>query len=46
MQVWSPNNKKGDVSMASDVCKSNMAAKVATTDMEFSKITKLNSLIH
>ena len=27
------NDKRGDVSMANDVCKSKMAAKVATTNM-------------
>ena len=34
-----PNNKRGDISMGNDVCKSKMAAKVATTNMEIIKIT-------
>ena len=34
-----PNNKRGDISMANDVCKSKMAAKVATTNMKIIKIT-------
>ena len=40
-----PNNKRGDVSMANDVYKSNMADKVAATNMKAIKIT-ITSLIH
>ncbi len=34
-----PNNKRGDISMANDVYKSKMAAKVATTNKKIIKIT-------
>ena len=39
MHVCPPNNKRGDVSMTFDVCKSKMAAKVATTNMKIIKMT-------
>ena len=37
--VCPPNNKRGDVSMENDVCKSKIDAKVATTNMKIIKIT-------
>ena len=43
MHVCHPNNNRGDVSMAIDVCKSKIAAKVATTNMKITKITITSS---
>ena len=33
-----PNNKRGDISMANDVCKSKMDADIATTNITISKL--------